>query len=287
MDEFASVAEHALGSNTLDRFIVTNDHDNSVLRDIRKQAGCQQDCGVFQVHPSSSRFRIPAGLGIEGIERVSSVFTIDNDLVFNCVVDNTRMEKKAVARDRRYSQEQLLVKNSGRDTIRANIQEVYLLPRGDYWTVKGGSLAMFSNEKLLRQTIGVDRTAAIADAQAEESKLQAELHVMQQEEAKVQIEHTQSQREWNRAKKAVQSNDALIRDITEQIDVIKDDMKSSTKTTYNRRKNCWTSTRKRNNDALLKKPNYCHAPMTSRANWTNVPLAVRKSYRISRQPSKS
>lgn len=229
MDEFASVAEYALGHGTLDRFIVTNDHDNSILRDIRKQAGCVQDCGIFQIHPSS-RYPIPPKPEIEGIETVASVLVIENDIVFNCLVDNSRMEQKAVARNLRHSQDQLLVRNSGGQAIRGSIKEVYL-PNGDYWTVKNGSLAVFSNERALRQTIGVDLSAAIADAQAEEAGLEKEVREMQQDESKLQHEHTQSQREWNRAKKAVQQNDSRISELTEKIDNIKEDMEASANVT--------------------------------------------------------
>lgn len=229
MDEYASVAEHVIGHGTLDRFIVTNDHDNGVMRDIRKQAGCGQDCGIFQVHPSS-RYRIPAKPDFQGMETVASVFTVENDIVFNCLVDNVRMEKKAVARERKSSEDQLLNKSAGGLAIRGGIMEVYL-PKGDYWTVRGGVFAMFSNEKSLRQTIGVDLSAAIADAQAEEANIKVEIRNKQQEESKLQHEHTNSQREWNRAKKAVQQNDSRISDLTEKIDSIKEDMEASANVT--------------------------------------------------------
>jgi structural maintenance of chromosomes protein 6 len=225
MNEFAAIAEHSLGGNMLDRFVVTNDHDNSLFREIRKQAGCVQDCGMFQVHPSS-RYQIPGTLGIEGIERVSSVFVIENDLVFNCLIDNARMEQKAVAQDRIYSQEKLLMKDGGRDSIRGNIKDVYL-PRGDYWTVRSGSLAMFSNENALKQTIGVDRSAAIADAQSEELSLRNDLHSVHGEYSKLDNDHSRYQREWNQAKRAMQQNSADINNLTEKIETIKDDMKAS------------------------------------------------------------
>jgi chromosome segregation ATPase len=225
MDEFAAAAEFSIGYNTLDRFIVTNDHDASQLRQIRKQAGCGQDCGIFQIDPSP-RYNIPGPLDFDGIERVSNVFTIENDIVFNCLIDNARMEHKAVARDRTVSQEKLLTKNGNQHAIREKINEVYL-PNGDFWTVKGGSLAMFSNDKKLRQTVGVDRTAAIADAQAQLSQLDEELRKIQREESKLQSEHTNAQRQWNQAKRSVAQNAADIEAILERIENIKDEMKSS------------------------------------------------------------
>ena len=225
MDEFAAVAEYSLGFNTLDRFIVTNDHDAGLLRQIRKQAGCVQDCGIFQIDPSP-RYQVPGPLEYDGIVRVSNVFSIENDIVFNCLIDNSQMEHKAVARDRKFSQDTLLIKNGNQNVIRDNIKDVYL-PTGDYWTVKGGSLSIFSNERKLKQTVGVDRTAAIADAQAQLSVLEDELRKIQKEESKLQNDHTSAQRQWNQAKNAVQKNAAAIESIMERIENIKEEMKAS------------------------------------------------------------
>jgi structural maintenance of chromosomes protein 6 len=231
MSELAAVAEHALGHQTLDRFIVTNDHDNQRMREIRKTAGCGQDCGIFQMHDTGKRYDIPGDLGIDNIERVSSILAVDNDLVFNCLVDNCRMEQKVVARDLNYSQEKLLVQDkTGGDAIRGGVKEVYL-PKGDYWTVKGGSLAMFSNERTLKQTIGVDRSAAIADAEAELSSLQKELRAQQQETARLDQEHSRYQREWNAAKRAVQGNASEINTLMEKIETVKEEMKASSNQT--------------------------------------------------------
>jgi structural maintenance of chromosomes protein 6 len=224
-DEFAAAAEFAIGIGVLDRFIVTNDHDFGVMRELRTKAGCAQDCGLYQVHVSS-RFRIPGKPDFEGIETVASVLSIENDIVFNCLVDNCSIEKTALVRDRRYSEEKLLVKNGNGASIRGHIKKVYLL-NGDYWTTKGGSYAIFSCEKRLRQTIGVDTSSAIEGAQSELSLITQEIRIKQQEEDKLQHEHTTSQREWNQAKRAVQQNDNRINDLAQKIDSIKQDMESS------------------------------------------------------------
>lgn len=46
---YAPLAEALLGQGTLDRFIVTTDHDRKLLQDIRKQLHCNSECGVFQI----------------------------------------------------------------------------------------------------------------------------------------------------------------------------------------------------------------------------------------------
>lgn len=82
-ETYAAVAEFAIGAGVLDRFIVTNDHDNKVLRSLRQQAGCHQDCGIFQIHPNSTneRYNIPNPPVFDGIETIASVLLIENVVV--------------------------------------------------------------------------------------------------------------------------------------------------------------------------------------------------------------
>jgi DNA repair exonuclease SbcCD ATPase subunit len=230
MQEFALVAEMAIGNGVLDRFVVTNDHDRRVLTDLRNKAGCNQDCGIFQMHNSAGRFHIPPPPSADGIETVASVLNIENDLVFNCLVDNARIDVKAVARDKEESERHLLVNKNGQNSIRGHIKQVYL-PNGDEWFVRNGALAMFSNERLMRQTLGVDRSAALAAAVSEEAQLKAELKELRKDEAKLESEHREYQRQWNRAKKAVQENDTRISDLTSKIDDIKIEMETSAENT--------------------------------------------------------
>ena len=174
-EEFASIAELGLGGGSMDRYIVTNDNDRRVFQDIRKEAGCFHDCNVFQVKPHP-RYKIPNPPGVEGIETVASVLKIENDLVFNCLVDNSRIESTALARSKNLSEDVLLVQNGQQCSMSdPNITAVFCLPRGDQWLVKRGSLALFSNEKKLRSLIGVDKTAALEEAKRELAQLREDL----------------------------------------------------------------------------------------------------------------
>jgi len=57
-EKYADLAEMAVG-NSLDRWIVTCDHDRKVVDSLRKKAGCyQKECGLFQVSVSD-RYPIP------------------------------------------------------------------------------------------------------------------------------------------------------------------------------------------------------------------------------------
>lgn len=220
-EEFAGIAEFAIGNGTLDRFIVTNDQDRKMMQDIRKSVGCRQDCGIFQVH-ASARFNVP-GPPADGIETVASVLSIPNDLVFNCLVDNARIDTRALAKDMKSSQDKLLSRDGqGRQCIRGNIKEVYFLPNADKWMVKGGSMAAISNERKLRNTIGADATEALAQSKREAAQIQQELKELRSVEARREQEHTNLSRAWNKAKKAMSQNDTLISQLQSKVDEIKE-----------------------------------------------------------------
>jgi predicted nucleic acid-binding Zn-ribbon protein len=82
-ENFAALAEHAMGQGMLDRFIVTCDDDRLLLNDIRRKAGCGKECGVFQQAPTR-RYSVPAP-AVEGTETVASVLSVSDELVFNCL----------------------------------------------------------------------------------------------------------------------------------------------------------------------------------------------------------
>lgn len=219
--ELAALAERALGRN-LDRFISTNDHDSKVLRHLRRQAGCNQDCGIFQVY-KTNRFSVPPPPDIDGIETIASVLNISNDLVFNCLVDNLQIERKALARDLQYSEREL----RGPNSIKYNMTEVFCLPRGDSWSMRGGAYFLASNDRPMRQTIGVDRGAALEDARREEDQAKREFQVAQREENAIDAKHTDAQKKWNAAKRSIRKNDELIEKLSSKIDSIKEEIDNS------------------------------------------------------------
>ncbi|KAL7570169.1 hypothetical protein ACA910_020007 [Epithemia clementina (nom. ined.)] len=225
---YAELAELALGSGVLDRFVVTNDSDRKLVQEIRHKAGCQQDCGVFQVHNNNSRFNVP-GPPVEGIETVASVLSVESDLIFNCLVDNNRIEKIALGKSKDESQAKLLATDaSGRAVIRGGkIAQVYFLPKGDMWQVKGGQTSLLSNERKMRKTISVDMSEAIAAAERDGEQCRAELEKAKKEEHRWEGEHTKLTRAWNQANRARHTNDQKINDLIAQIDHIKAEMENA------------------------------------------------------------
>lgn len=224
-EEFAGVAERSLANTpVLDRFIVTNDHDNSILRRLRRKAGCQRDCGIYQISVAP-RYQLPTLPDWEGVKAVTDVLLIEDDLVFNSLVDFCRIDSKAVSRDRELSEKHLLVEDKrGQKAIRGHISEVYFLPRGDHWTAKNGSLAVFSNEWTLRKTIGIDQREAIETETKRQRELTTLLEAEQRKQKALQRKLTASVRGLGIAKKKAEANEGSIERLTEKISRLRDDI---------------------------------------------------------------
>ena len=71
----------------------------------------------------------------------------------------------------------LLVKDGqGCHSLRGGkVREVFSLSHGDHWTVSNGHWALTSNDSKLKQTLGVDKSAAIAELQVERNQLTVKL----------------------------------------------------------------------------------------------------------------
>lgn len=221
-EDFASLAESALGNGVLDRFVVFNDVDRKLLQKIRETSGCHNDCGLLQQYQSSTRHKIPEAP--EGVETIASVLTIENDLIFNCLVDCAKIEQKALTGSKIESEKLLLLTdNRNRNSIRGGkIKEVYFLPSGDSWKVMKGLKAMVSNNRSrMKQSIGLDRTAAIKDANEEYEALREELKTVNHDYSRLEHEHTDYKKRWNQAKKEKQKVEKAIDRTKQAIDDIK------------------------------------------------------------------
>lgn len=121
----------------------------------------------------------------------------------------------------------LLVQANGRISMKGNTQVVYFLPRGDNWTVKSGAKAIFSNDKKLRRSIGVDTSAAIETAQRDEQKIREDLSAAKRQEAKLDHEHTTAMKKWNVAKRSCGTTMKEIEDLTERIESIRAEIETT------------------------------------------------------------
>lgn len=137
-------------------------------------------------------------------------------------VDNAKIDQCALFSSKDASEKHLLDDDGkGHCKIRdPNVKQVFFLPRGDKWSIVGsGNLFLASSDKreLQPTSIGVDKRAAITNAERELQQLNEELKRCKTEDGKCEAEHTQRQRDWNRAKRAMQQNDDRINDLATKI----------------------------------------------------------------------
>ena len=227
-EKYADLAELAIGNGTLDRYIVTNNHDRKEFESMRKQLKCFRECGIYQV-TASRRFNIPPPPA-DDIETVASVLVISNDVVFNCLVDHARIDQRALAPNKAISEERLLISQNGRYEIRGNINEVYFLPKGDKWIVRGGAISLASNDRRARKLIGADRTEAIKDGQAELRQLEGEVSELRKAETAAGKTRADLKLKWNESNRAKRANEDKIKELTRKKDDLENEMESTAKT---------------------------------------------------------
>jgi len=199
-EHLAAIAEYSMGGGVLDRFIVTNDADRATFMQLRTAIGCRsRECSLFQTHVHS-RYNISSPP--EGVDTVATVLNVQDDLVFNCLVDNAKIECVALFSSKEESERALLIRdNSGRESIRGgNIGRVIFLPNADYWEVRKGYRSMISNDRganSLRQSIGVDTSQKIEQVKDELVELNSALEEARFKEAKVLKKHREVKISWN------------------------------------------------------------------------------------------
>jgi chromosome segregation ATPase len=184
-EQYAKIAELAIGQGQLDKFVVTDRSDMELLKKFRKSTNCgNRDCSIYQIHPRASKEKYRTPPPPEGVETVTSVLHIENPMVFNYLVDNVKIDQSALSDSKEGSERALLVTDSnGAESIRGgHVKKVYFMPNGDYWETRGGSRAMNANDRPLKQTIGVDRSKAIDSAKHELKALELEVKRCQSEE---------------------------------------------------------------------------------------------------------
>jgi hypothetical protein len=152
------------------------------------------------------------------------------------VVDNARIDQRALSKDKKSSESLLLVdKPDGSSAMRdPNVKRAFFYPKGDCWEItSGGNIFHISSEKKeLSSMIGVDKTQAIATAERDLQRRGEELKIAKAEDAKLEQEHSKRQREWNRSKRTMQQNDDRINDLASKIDSVNAEIQASVSVTF-------------------------------------------------------
>lgn len=226
-EQYAKIAEHAIGPGALDRFIVTNQADFNLVNKIRKDLGCQaRECPLYRISPKSTKNRYAVPLPPPGVETVTSVLNVENAMAFNFLVDHASIDTSALGESKESSENALLSSdNSIKD---GKIRKVFFLPNGDYWEAKSGNVMMVSNDKkAMKQTIGVDRSAAIEAAKHEMKALQLELARNKEELKGVNEALLKHKKAWNVATDKYGKNSKHIKSMEATLQQLRDEAETS------------------------------------------------------------
>ena len=186
-EQYAKIAELALGQGNLDKFVVTHQADLELMKKFRQKVSCgNRDCGIFKISERAAKEKYRTPSPPEGVETVTSVLNVENAMAFNYLVDNCKIDEMALADSKEASERALLVTDGqGRESIRGKVKKVYFMPNGDHWEARGGSRMMTSNDRPLKQTIGIDQSKAIDSAKHDLKAAEQELRRNQSEQQAV------------------------------------------------------------------------------------------------------
>lgn len=228
-EKYSKIAELAIGPGSLDRFIVTNHDDFQLMNKIRRELGCgPRDCPLYRISPKSTKQRYDVPAPPPGVETVTSVLSVENAMAFNMLVDHAKIDTLALADSKESSEEALLVRDNGRSSIKGGkIGKVFFLPKGDHWEAKGGNVMMVSNDRGMRQTIGIDRSAAIESAKHEMKALQQEVTRNQEEQKGVKDASYKHKKAWNDATSKYGKISGQIKNMEEILEKLRDEAETS------------------------------------------------------------
>eukprot|EP00581_Thalassiosira_minuscula_P008708 CAMPEP_0183707658 /NCGR_PEP_ID=MMETSP0737-20130205/4176_1 /TAXON_ID=385413 /ORGANISM="Thalassiosira miniscula, Strain CCMP1093" /LENGTH=1232 /DNA_ID=CAMNT_0025935381 /DNA_START=12 /DNA_END=3710 /DNA_ORIENTATION=- len=230
-EKWAQMAETAVGFGALDRFIVTNNADLELMKRLRKDVGCgTRDCALYRIHPRSTeeKYNVPAPP--QGVETVTSVWNVENAMAFNFLVDHCSIDTCALTDSKESSEKALFVRDGrGKGGIRGGkVRKVFFFPKGDHWEVdKAGNQIMIGNDRPMKQTVGVDRTAAIEAAKHEMKAMQQELVRNKGEEKAVKDASYKAKKLWNEAQKAHHKVASNIKKMESLLDELKAEAETS------------------------------------------------------------
>jgi len=228
-EKYAKIAEFAIGNGNLDRFIVTNQDDLKLMERLRSEVRCgHRDCSLYKISPRSAQEKYNTPAPPNGVETVTSVVSVDNAMVFNFLVDSCKIDESALADSKEDSEDKLLNgEGNGKRSIRGKVKKVFCLPSGDFWQVNKGVLNITSNDRPLKQTIGVDRSAAIDSAKHELKAIQKELDRNEREVKAIKDQSKRAKVEWNHHNKEFASLTGNVTKMEQLLEELKDQAETS------------------------------------------------------------
>ncbi|ETP10882.1 hypothetical protein F441_13557 [Phytophthora nicotianae CJ01A1] len=146
---FERAIEVATGS-VLRTFLVVNGQDKALLDKLRRQAHCSSTEANMIISARTgyryNNLELPSG--DLAAHAICNILQVNNDEVFNALVDTCSLESKLLFDDREVAERRVLTGSSGSFRMARFVSEVYL-PSGDKFVVRSGNLAYIANKRQL------------------------------------------------------------------------------------------------------------------------------------------
>jgi chromosome segregation ATPase len=201
--------EKSIG-RSLSSFIVTNMDDQRLLSAILNQLKCGQYFNISVQHPCS-RHAVPPSA--HGVTTVADCIHVENDLVFNCLVDVSRIDQTAIAENDEYAQSRLLrIVNGRKEYISSNIKSI-LLYDGTLILYKGGNESYESNKVDFKKLLAKDMSEVISNLNEQIQSKRVDLQNSMEQHKYISQCHSDVQRAMNEVENSLRNSNIRNRDI--------------------------------------------------------------------------
>lgn len=183
---FAVAIEVAL-KGTLGSYLVVNGRDKALLDDLKRQAHCPHNQANIIISQRSGRrySNLRLGEGKLAAHAICNILEVNDDEVFNALVDVCSSESKLLFDDRQSAEQSVLSGSSGNFRMARYVSEVYL-PNGDKFVVRSGNLAFIANKGNRRSSIICqDVEGEITELEKKMDYLKGNQEVLRRDEARL------------------------------------------------------------------------------------------------------
>ncbi|GMF20972.1 unnamed protein product [Phytophthora lilii] len=183
---FAVAIEVAL-KGTLGSYLVVNGRDKALLDDLKRQVHCPQNQANIIISQRSGRrySNLRLAEGDLASHAICNILDVNDDEVFNALVDVCSSESKLLFDDRQSAEKSVLSGPSGNFRMARFVSEVFL-PSGDKFVVRSGNLASIANKGNRRSSIICqDVEGDIREMEQKLDYLQGKLEVLRRDESQL------------------------------------------------------------------------------------------------------
>lgn len=207
-EHLGPVLEQAIG-RSLSAFLVTCPQDRAVLSSILRRHGCDSSLTIY-IQRSAPRYASDKIPTTAGIETVLDALIIDEDDVFNCLVDHAHLESTTAAESEEDCSRRLVDRTGGRARFRGHIRTCITM-EGTKLNYFNGNQASEFNRIEYKRLLAKDQESA---KQAYLEKIEAKKEQL----AHLRAQHRELQQQGgSNGKATLDSLDAALRSCSDSI----------------------------------------------------------------------